>query len=179
MTADDQVADELLADELLAKQDFHELSAAYCRAIDRCDADLLASIWHPDATVAYGLFDGKAMDFVPFIIRHNRTLERTFHTISNEYFRISGDRAAGEIYVVGIATARVDGVLMDALVGGRYLDRYERRAGVWKIAHRTYVMDWNMNMPATAEWEEGMYGAIRTRGTRDRTDPLYEIWESL
>jgi hypothetical protein len=26
--------------------------------------------------------------------------------------------------------------------GGRYVDRFERRAGQWKIAERTVVVDW-------------------------------------
>lgn len=38
----------------------------------------------------------------------------------------------------------------DVLTGGRYLDRYERRAGMWRIAERTFVADWTMAQPAGA-----------------------------
>lgn len=169
--------DDSLADVLAARQDFRDLNAAYCRGIDRCDEPLLRSIWHPDATVAYGIFDGNALEFSSYITKLNQGLERTFHTVSNQYHKVDGDKAVGESYVIGVATAKVEGKLMDTLIGGRYLDRLERRNGVWKIAHRTYVMDWNMNMPATAEWDEGMYGMIKTRGKRDKSDPSYAVWE--
>ena len=29
----------------------------------------------------------------------------------------------------------------DLITGGRYIDRYERRDGEWKIRHRTFVVD--------------------------------------
>lgn len=42
-------------DVALSKQALHELCAAYARGIDRCDADLLRSIFHKDATVIAGV----------------------------------------------------------------------------------------------------------------------------
>ncbi|MDX1580902.1 MAG: nuclear transport factor 2 family protein, partial [Alphaproteobacteria bacterium] len=102
-----------------------------------------------------------------------------FHSLSNEYYQVDGDRGVGETYVIGISTAEADGQKMDGMVGGRYLDKFERRKGVWRSSHRLFVMDWNMNFPATAEWEEGMYGQIRTHGQRDHSDPVFKLWESL
>ena len=34
---------------LLDKQEIHEVIMRYCRAIDRCDEELLSSVYHPDA----------------------------------------------------------------------------------------------------------------------------------
>ena len=36
----------------------------------------------------------------------------------------------------------------DLFVSGRYIDRYERRGGVWKIAHRSELVDWVRSEPA-------------------------------
>ena len=41
---------------LLDKQEIHEVLMRYCRGIDRCDAELLHSVYHPDATDDHGLF---------------------------------------------------------------------------------------------------------------------------
>ena len=56
---------------------------------------------------------------------------------------------------------------------GRYLDRFARRDGVWKIAHRLAVYDWTMTVPASGGWDaEPMLGLLR-RGERGTGDPSY------
>lgn len=165
-----------LAEELSAKQALHELNTTYCRAIDRCDEQLLRSIWHDDAVVDYGFFEGPAAEFCKTITESNLQLERTFHSISNEYYLVNDDAAKGEVYVIGIFTANDDGKLVDGLVGGRYLDHFERRNGEWKIARRTYVLDWNMNHPNTSVWDEGLFGQIKLRGSQSRDDHVYTLF---
>ena len=61
----------------------------------------------------------------------------------------------------------------DFFFGGRYVDRLEKRDGVWRIALRTVVMDWNRNEPSRAIWNEGIFQALSVHGTRDRTDAVY------
>jgi hypothetical protein len=39
---------------------------------------------------------------------------------------------------------------MDLWVGGRYLDRMEKRDGVWKIVDRVGTTDWTRLDPPTA-----------------------------
>jgi hypothetical protein len=55
---------------------------------------------------------------------------------------------------------------------GRYLDRMQRRSGVWKIIERRVVMDWNRLRAANAHWD-GALAKTLLRGTRDRNDPAY------
>ncbi|MEH6570572.1 MAG: hypothetical protein V7709_15940, partial [Halioglobus sp.] len=39
---------------------------------------------------------------------------------------------------------------MDFLVGGRYIDRFQKHDGGWKISHRAGLTDWmRMEPPAT------------------------------
>ncbi|MNY69000.1 hypothetical protein D3C86_2068600 [compost metagenome] len=59
-------------------------------------------------------------------------------------------------------------------MGGRYLDHYRKQDGQWKIARRTFVHDWNMNMPSSMA-DEGMF-ALFMRGQRDKSDPSYQLF---
>jgi hypothetical protein len=59
------------------------------------------------------------------------------------------------------------------IVGGRYIDNLEKRGDEWRILHRLYVMDWNQNSKSTAEWNEGLYGQLKTRGKKFPKDPFY------
>ena len=159
-------------DRALAKIDIHELLMAYARGVDRADRELLASVFHPDATVISGVFNGNAQDFAREITSHVKAnLARCFHSIANEWVDVQGDRAIGEAYVIATMTAGDT----DTLTGGRYIGEYERRDGVWKIASHTFVADWNMNLP-TSYQTDGMYASLDSRGCFGKEDPVYGLW---
>ena len=76
-----------------------------------------------------------------------------------------------------------DGRSWDTYTGGRLHDRFERRNGEWKIAHRRTVFDWNRDTPANEGWclgyfdpqsagnaarAEGCDAIRRTRGSEER-----------
>ena len=164
-------------DLALSRQALHELLTAYCRGVDRADAALLASCFHDDAVVVTGTLNGPAREFVPgmtALLRQN--VKRVFHSVSNEWFQIAGDRAVGESYAIAVGTVSENGTDVDSLVGGRYLDRFERRAGVWKIAERVFVQDWNMRQPSTAAFDEAFYAGLKLRGCYGPSDPVYAFW---
>ncbi len=106
----------------------------------------------------------------------NEQIVRTIHCVSNELFEVDGKFATGESYLFSISTRRIDGKEMDTLVGGRYLDRFELRDGEWRLLHRTFIMDWNMNQPSTGEWSgDGRFGVLTNHGRRDKSDPVYSL----
>ncbi len=70
-----------------------------------------------------------------------------------------GDVAHAESYVIG--TMRVRDHRTVALIGGRYLDRLERRDGVWKIALRRCTIEWTMNGDTSAISQGGFAGFIK------------------
>ena len=161
---------------LLDKQALHELMTAYARGVDRADVAVLESIWHDDATVDVGMFVGSAKDFCAAMTAPGSPMETCSHMIMNEFYHVDGDTAVGESYVLGMTTTvNEDGSKTDASVGGRYLDRYSRRDGVWKIDHHQFVVDFNRSEPCSAIWEEGSMFAMMTRGTRDSSDSLYAL----
>lgn len=165
-------------DLALSRQALHELTMAYCRGADRADEALLASVFHDDATVVAGAFNGKAPQFARDVTKQIReNLKRVFHSVANEWFQIAGDRAVGESYAIAVATVTVDGKDMDAITGGRYLDRFERRGGTWKIAERVFVQDWNINQASSASFDDAFYGGLKLRGCYGASDPVYAFWQ--
>lgn len=157
-------------EEAITKQALHDLVMTYARGVDRGDEKLLASVFHPDAEVITGVLDAKAPIFARDIVAGVRSAYRSaFHSVANEYYEVSGDHAAGECYVVAHTLSAGDDP-QETLTGGRYLDRYEKRDGAWKIAHRTFVCDWTMTQPSTRE-DGGMYESLTTRGGYAPDDP--------
>jgi len=164
-------------DAVIARDAIHQLAVAYCRGVDRADAALIRSVFHEDGSFLGAGLSGSADSFAAATVDLVRTaLKTSFHSIANEWVEVNGDHAIGEIYV--IAFSRTNGGPdgdQDNFIGGRYLDRYERRAGAWKIAERVFVQDWMTTHPSTHQ-EEGMYEQLPTRGRFVPDDPVYAFW---
>jgi hypothetical protein len=135
------------------KAECTEVVHRVARAIDRRDPELLATLFHPDATDDHGMFAGTAADFIAWVMPVLGTMKRTQHLIGQVLVEVSGEQARAESYFIAHHTiAGPDGdVLM--LAAGRYLDRFERRDGVWKIAHRLAVYDWNDTRASTDSFD--------------------------
>ena len=156
---------------LLDKQEIHEVLMRYCRGIDRCDAELLHSVYHPDATDDHGLFKGKAADFIPWALNALVRDEGTSHYIANELIEVDGDVAHCESYLFGVHRRRdKNGSLTDLSFAGRYADRFERRNGEWKIAHRQVVFDRSRIDKVEREFSIDKFVC----GKRSREDPAYK-----
>jgi len=121
-------------------QEIRSVLSRYTRGIDRHDVIMLASAFWPDAHIQYGdTFSGTRDKFARWAIADDsaRFLAHT-HNITNQNVQIDGSQATAESYLIGLEQRR-DGKLQ--IVGGRYIDRLERRHGEWRIAHREYLID--------------------------------------
>jgi len=163
------------AEEAFARQDIHELIMAQARGIDRADADLFNSIWHNDSTVDVGGFQGSGHEFVEMILDATKDMKYMAHSVANEWVKIEGDTAKGEIYVIAFTT---DANGMDTMTGGRYLDGFEKRDGVWKYSHRSFVQDWVVTQPSSDKRDEGMLGTLSTQAAPFPNDPVYAFWNA-
>lgn len=168
-----QQSDQELLEQVEAKQALRLLNARFSRAFDRMDRCLMVSCWTQDAQIDWGIHQGDVQPFIMASTSADESLERTFSSISNEYFEVDGDQARGEVYVINVSTVVHDAQKTDRLIGGRFLDHYRREQGEWKITKRTFVHDWNMNHPATAS-DEGMFAQF-SRGERSKSDPVYAL----
>lgn len=128
---------------LLDKQEIHEVLMRYCRGIDRRDLDLVLSVFHEDAHDNHTGKSELAHERFPKVLAvAEANVKRTSHTICNELVEVHGDVAASESYLVAYHRLEHDGRELDWILGARYVDRLERRSGVWRIAHRTVICDW-------------------------------------
>jgi hypothetical protein len=157
---------------LLDKAECTELVHKVARAIDRRDAALLATLFHPDATDDHGMFAGSATDFIAWVMPVLATMKRTQHVIGQVLVELDGDRASSESYFIAHhALAGPDGDIF-MIAAGRYLDRFERRDGVWKISHRHAVYDWNDSRPSTDSFDRDTPNGW-SYGIAGRDDPSY------
>ncbi len=156
---------------LLDKQEIHETLMRYCRGIDRRDEELLRSVYHPDAVDNHGQQNGKAEDFIAWAMKALNRDERTSHFIANELIDVRGDIAYSESYFLGVHRRKEkDGTIIDLTFAGRYIDRFERREGAWKIAHRQVVIDWNRIDPVDKSFSTEQYVV----GKPSRDDLVYK-----
>jgi len=172
----DQVDLELVR-SVSSRHEIAELLARYCRGIDRCDADELDRVFADDATLDYGSGPRDKASTCASLLAALSGMRLTHHRICNTIIELYGDRAKAETGCVALHILGEHGAEVEMTVGGRYLDRLERRDGSWRITERLYVMDWNRQGPTTMQVEGGLYDSLRRRGARKPDDPLYE-WKA-
>lgn len=154
---------------LLDRQDIYDLVCRYCRGVDRLDHDLIRACYWDDASDDRGFFQGGPDAFAAFAIKASKLSSSTHHLIGNALIEVEGDVAFGEIYLLAQhRTQDKTGAAIDFFVGGRYVDRYERRGGEWRIAHRTELTDWVRSDPVSDGWLQEVVTALRgARGNED------------
>jgi hypothetical protein len=152
------------------------------RGIDRRDTELIESAFHNDATVDHGYFTGSASAFATFIgpFYDSHGVVQATHRVNQALIEfIDADEAHVESYsLVFIDAAGEGGSLTARTIGGRYLDRVERRDGAWAVAERTYVLDWNSNVDSTVDRDGSYFGEL-ARGRTDRSDDSYALFAGL
>lgn len=164
---------------LLDKQEILDLSYSYARAIDRAEENLLRAVFHPDATLDFGpgIFQGTVSDFIGWALDVRHGMKATHHMVANVRIDLRGDTAFVESYFMNWHRLDKSTGKEDFFVGGRYLDRLERRpsgaAGVWKIAHRKQVKDWTRTTPVAELFYHLNPDALWAH--HGRTDPSYQM----
>jgi hypothetical protein len=131
---------------LLDKEAIREVIYRYCRACDRADGALLHSCYHPAAIEDHGAFFGKAADFADNLVRNaSRLYQRVHHNVGTINIALDGDVAESEAYVQAsgpLVAPDENGRTQVRSIYARYIDRFERRDGEWRIAVRIVVKDW-------------------------------------
>src|SRR5690554_5256142 len=137
---------------LADKQACMELVARSARSIDRCDEKLLREQFHEDAHDDHGSFRGSIDEFVKWVMPVLHSMDHTQHFIGQILVELDGDSASSESYFIAHHALKQEGEDRQMVAAGRYLDKFERRDGVWKISSRHAVYDWNRNGPTSDEW---------------------------
>lgn len=154
---------------LIDRQKIYEVLTRYCRGVDRGDVDLIRSVYHEDATDDHGMFKGRGVDFAAWIVDYLKDIGQSQHFIGNFTCDLQGDVAHTETYCISVSD---DGKGTQATVYNRYIDRFERRGGEWKIADRLVVLDLTRVEPTTEPFDS-VPGWDFTWGERSKGDPVY------
>jgi hypothetical protein len=151
------------------------LLASYPRALDRQDHALLASLFHSDAIDEHGPYNGPASGFVEFMRSGGKAGQHWMHHNGTQLIDIDGDVALTETYTLAfVRQPRSDGSEgeEEVFLRVRYLDRVEKRDGIWRIAHRRVVFSPCHVLPITSEYPTWPGTLLEGDST---TDPLYEL----
>lgn len=165
-----------MLEELRSRAEIAEVVMRYCRGFDRCDEALLCSCFHPDATHEHGAFRGLSVDFCAQGLQMVRKVVLTHHQLGQISIEIDGERAWVESYFTsyhrfGAEPPPGGKPHEDRIMGGRYVDRFERRDGAWRIAHRRGVNEW---MRYETSDDRGFFDRPASeRGRRDHDDAVY------
>lgn len=163
--------------ELLDREAIRECLHRYCRGIDRADEQALRSAYWPDATDSHGAYKGSATGFIEQALPKLRGA-RNVHAICNMGIELDGDSAAVESYFLALQVSAA-AQTRETFMAGRYLDRFEKRQGEWRIAARTVVYDWleERERPELAQGD-ARFGARSPVGAAWPLDPVYAFLET-
>ena len=155
-------------EEVIARQQIHDALMYYCRGVDRLDRDMLLAAYHPGALHDHGVFQGSCEEFADYVFkRHIGNIPTSTHFMGNVLIKFVGDVAHCESYALGFQQLQIDGTPRNMIGGVRYVDRFEKRDGCWRIAERRVVLDWSR-----FEAVEAM-PASPASGKRSPEDPSY------
>ncbi len=166
--------------DLVDREAIRTLIHAYCNAADRHDHAKMRSLYHPDAIDDHGaMSSGPAMDFIDRLPEIQAAMEILHHNVTTINLAIDGDYAEGEVYLLALHRVKGADGPFDVLVGGRYFDKYARRDGRWKFAHRAIVADWaNIHSPSIVDLDHPFLTGAHI-GRAGPEDPSYAFFRLL
>jgi len=159
-------------DAMLDREAIRDALSRFSRGMDRFDREAYLSAFHDDAEMAAGPFVGSARDCWDWAVpMHEEGQLLTHHSLLNITIDLDGDTAHTETYYMFVARNRDESVV---LAGGRYVDRFEKRNGDWRIALRTNIIEWATMPPAIPPpFSEVADIALNGVSSRSKDDPSY------
>ena len=147
--------------------------AALSRGHDRHDVELMTNAFHADGWDEHGTAVSRGPEYAAWAnTTHAAGSQVNMHHITTHLCEIDGDEAHAESYVIGVMLNH-DGVTARVLTG-RYLDRLERRLGVWRIVVRRSTAEVAFTADASILEMDVFRDHHFAKGSRDRTDLAYQ-----
>ena len=170
------------------REAIRDIISAYAHAIDRRRWDMMAQLFHADATFSFGPIQG---DWRSFVEQARAVIDPcliTQHQLGQIQFGFAGENLCHtETYMTamhtippGYPTVQVfpdKGKVYSAVIAGRYVDRFERRGnangGEWRLAHRSGIYDWREYREAEGvDLSQLPEGACGFHDDRDPSTPV-------
>jgi len=152
----DNISEDLKA--LLARDKIRECLICLARGEDRRDASMITKAYWPDSITDYGVFAGNFDEYLAWVVPGSPAIPCTQHVLGQSFIQLEGDTARAETQVISYHRVNMGTEERDTCVGGRYLDRLEKRNGEWRIANRTMLYDWYQDFGVAIDWRQGVMG---------------------
>jgi hypothetical protein len=185
-------------EDLLAKQQIRDAMARYARGIDRRDEALVRSAYHEDSVDNHGFgMDGPGWNLAALTRRDGQGFPEEWtsstHILGQHYIEVDGDTANSEVYFESIARLKDPDDMEWRLINScRYLDRWLRRDGQFRIIKRTVVYDGEVHTePVRTNWPGPNHDVPKMAwggaeipseptvwGVAGPEDPSYELFKS-
>lgn len=165
--------------EFMDQQAVKSIAHRFARGLDRADREIIESCFHEDGTDDHGVFKGTVQEFCDWVMPQLKNFKSTQHIISTQNAEVIGERAVCESYFYARHDMPTDAGRKELIAAGRYIDKLEKRDGVWKIKHRKAVFDWNRladdrSIPPRPESD-----ALMVWGARGQDDESYSAFAAL
>lgn len=173
-----------IADRIAIQDALHR----YARGIDRRNWDFLQSVFYPGATVDQGDFKGSIEDMIALVKQRHASIEQSAHLLTNILIEFdSPDGAVVESYYLAyLRNGNLPAAVRTALLGpdaadagkvdmrslGRYIDRFEKRDGHWKIARRVCIAE---TLTGQAVPEGASLSPAWVMASRDPDDAVWKM----
>mgnify|MGYP001020690447 CR=1 FL=1 len=168
---------------LIDKDAIRDVMARYARGVDRADWDLVRTTYHPDAYDDHGDYKGGIDGFVTFGKSRTGGATQVMHFLGQSLIEFaSADVAIVETYFMTAHTLGPEAQRQYGTKGGdsggvqlsqfgRYADRFERRAGEWRVAHRIVIFESTRVVLGTMPPLKPDWATFR----RDPSDPIFKL----
>ena len=110
----------------------------------------MRATYHDDAIDNHGMFNGPIDEFIKFCRQHHERYDMFMHLLGSPNIDVDGSKAFAETYCLLIQrmkpqkTYNAD-VALHVMAGSRFLDRFEKRNGLWKVSERQVIVEWFRN----------------------------------
>ena len=181
MRDEERIRQKRLADRF----EIQDVIYRWCRAIDRCDWGAMRPLFHDDAVDDHGLYCGNIDGMIDWLIARHPAIIRCQHSVSNMLIEFAGnDTALVESHMTACQRHRnpesgPSGAAeeYDFVGFGRYVDRFERRDGIWRILKRTVLIETSLRFPVDPQSANAM--PERNWSRRDGCDVIQEERSAL
>lgn len=157
---------------LADKNAIREQLLRFSRGVDRADAKLVDSVYWPDACDEHGAAGTLRGSECSSAFIGRASYKASQHHLTNILIELHGDTAYAESYALNFLIIERNGKEFTRSMGARYIDRFERRNGEWRIAHRVMVHDWSRLDEVVEAWPAGK---DFIQGERTANDMVYTI----
>ncbi len=130
--------------------ELNQLAYRYAAAVDARDVESFVDVFHPEAQMRvyrpgeeapFTVVEGtEQLRGVPEAM--GRRYTRTAHLMTNHLVSVDGDTASGTVLCTARHLHSNDAGGVDLVIVIRYVDRYQRRRGSWRIADREIRFLW-------------------------------------